>query len=99
MENDDADTMSSTRVRRRAKPAVVQLTPPLPTPPVTKQKTSATSTPTATTAREDLSDSFLDLGRMSFETMQTGTTDDTGADRESHLLDLDVSSEYLNWGR
>lgn len=101
MENDDGDATgvrSAAGQRIRAKAVKVQLTPPPPlTPPAAK------STPTAPTRRtlvdhEDMTDSFLDLGRMSFETTRTASSvDDPTADGVS--LDQETSPEYLHWGR
>ncbi|KZV98990.1 hypothetical protein EXIGLDRAFT_831768 [Exidia glandulosa HHB12029] len=100
-ENDDADDATSSRrvaaQRKRAKPIQVQLTPPPQTPPPAppaKQKTASTNPADL----EDMTDSFLDLGRMSFETSHTSSsTEDPAADGIS--FDQETTAEFLKWGR
>lgn len=99
-EADDRRARGGAGQRVRTKPVQVQLTPPppSPTPPPSKPKSASTSGRSVVADTEDVPDSFLDLGRMSFETSQTSGTEDTGVDVLS-ASEHDHSSEYLKWGR
>ncbi|EJD51966.1 hypothetical protein AURDEDRAFT_111510 [Auricularia subglabra TFB-10046 SS5] len=94
-ENDDAEEFALQRAKQLTPPPLTP-TQATPSPPAAIPTPVARQKPPPLPASRYEDNSFLDLGRMSFET-SVSSSDDAGPDTIS--IDQESSSDFRNWGR